>query len=203
MRQHVLLGDPPALSRAAHLRQIDVVLRGDARHHRRDEAEVAAPGVLGTYGSLARRRRRKRRGRDGPSGRRVGRRRLTRCADHRQQRAGAHRLALGDEDLQQDAAGRSGDFGVDLVGVDLEQRLELSHGLAGALEPARHRPFDHRLAQLRHDHIRWHAFLFPLPLSGGGPGWGWLPAIAISAPHPRPLSRLLRSRDLRPPGRGS
>jgi hypothetical protein len=46
-------------------------------------------------------------------------------SDHRQHRPGLHRLTFGHDDAQQHSAGGRGDLGVDLVGVDSEQRLVL------------------------------------------------------------------------------
>src|SRR6267143_163880 len=43
-------------------------------------------------------------------------------------------------DLRQDAGGRRRDFGVDLVGRDLEQRLVPLDGIADLLEPFAERP---------------------------------------------------------------
>ena len=61
-------------------------------------------------------------------------------------------LSLLGEDLAQDSADRRRNLRADLVGVDLEQGLELGHLVARLNEPARDGPLVHRLAQLRHDH---------------------------------------------------
>ena len=61
---------------------------------------------------------------------------------------------LGDPDLDQDAARRSRDLGVDLVGGDLDQRLVRFDGVADLLEPARDGALGDRLAQLGQRHLR-------------------------------------------------
>src|SRR6266566_160755 len=62
-----------------------------------------------------------------------------------------HRLAFFGEDLAQDAGHRRGHLGIDLVGINLEHRLELDDLVAWFDEPLRDRPFVNRLPQLRHD----------------------------------------------------
>src|SRR5438445_45391 len=60
-------------------------------------------------------------------------------------------LAFLGQDLAQDAGNGGRHLCVDLVGVDLEHRLELDHLVAWLDEPLRDGAFVHRLAQLRHD----------------------------------------------------
>src|SRR5438309_5660435 len=73
------------------------------------------------------------------------------CFDHRDLGPGLHRFAFLGQDLAQDAGDRGRHLCVDLVGVDLEHRLELDHLVTWLDEPLRDGAFVHRLAQLRHD----------------------------------------------------
>ena len=74
--------------------------------------------------------------------------------DDGDRRAGRNGLAFGDDQLANRARDRRGHFGVDLVGRHLDERFVLLDAVAGLLEPARDRPFGHRLAQLRHANRR-------------------------------------------------
>ena len=64
-----------------------------------------------------------------------------------------NRLPLLHEDLAQDALERRWNFGVHLVGDDLEERLVLGHAVTGLLEPLADRSLGHALAQLGHGHL--------------------------------------------------
>ena len=81
---------------------------------------------------------------------------FARLTDHRQQRAVLDGFAFVDEDFEQHAVGGRGDFAVHFIGADFEQRLESLHRVAFLLEPLADRALDDALAQLRHNHIRWH-----------------------------------------------
>ena len=74
-------------------------------------------------------------------------------ADHGQPHADLDGLALGDEDLGQDAGGRRRHLGVDLVRRHLEERLVALDRVADGLHPAGDRSLGHRLAELRHHHV--------------------------------------------------
>ena len=63
-------------------------------------------------------------------------------------------VALLHQDLGQDALGRRRHLGVDLVGGHLEERLVPGHLVADRLEPLGDGALGHRLAQLRHGHVR-------------------------------------------------
>src|SRR5207244_11300791 len=56
-------------------------------------------------------------------------------------------------DLREDARGRCRDFGIDLVGRDLEQRLVPLDGVADLLEPFAPRAFGDGLAHLGHEYV--------------------------------------------------
>ena len=149
-------------------------------HRHRDRALVGAGGPLGR--SRRRRRRggcRRRRGRRGGGGSRLGSRgrgsrrrfvrrfRHDRCAgigsrvrpgavgrlDDRDLGVVRDGRALLDEDLVEGAFERRRDFGVDLVGDDLEERLVLGDVVAGLLEPLADRAFGDALAELGHGHL--------------------------------------------------
>src|SRR5882762_11696976 len=62
-----------------------------------------------------------------------------------------HRLAFFGEDLPKDAGHRRRHLGIDLVGINLEHRLELDDPVAWFDEPFRDRPFMNRLPKLWHD----------------------------------------------------
>ncbi len=80
-----------------------------------------------------------------------GRRRTV--ADDGELHAHLDRLALGDEDLGEDAGRGRGHLGVDLVGRHLEERLVALDRVAHGLHPAGDRAFGHRLAELRHHDV--------------------------------------------------
>ena len=63
-----------------------------------------------------------------------------------------HRRAFLDEDLLEDTLIRGRDFGVHLVGNDLEERLVLGDVIAGLLEPFADSALGDALAELRHHH---------------------------------------------------
>ena len=113
--------------------------------------------------------------------------------DHRQHRPGLDRLTFGHDDSQQHAAGRRGDLGVDLVGIHLEQRLELVDRLPFDLEPLRDGAFDDRFAQLRHDDLGRH-LVSPSqwPVVGVGGGTDSAERSSISLPPHSPFPTLPR-----------
>jgi hypothetical protein len=93
--------------------------------------------------------------------------------------------ALLREDLREDARVRRRDLGVDLVGDDLEEGLELRHRVARLLEPATDRPLGHALAELGHrhlGHVSGSSVEGRAGRSRGGDVAFWTPSFA----HPRP-----------------
>ena len=77
-------------------------------------------------------------------------------ADHRDDAVDRNRLAFLDADLGDDAGGGRRNFGIHLVGRDLEQRLVAIDRVADLLDPADDRAFGDRLAHLRHHDVGWH-----------------------------------------------
>ena len=71
-------------------------------------------------------------------------------ADHRDRGINGHDRAIGVQHLQQRPRHRRSDLGGDLVGLDLEQGLELAHSIADLLQPAADLAFNHALAELGH-----------------------------------------------------
>ena len=63
-------------------------------------------------------------------------------------------VPLLDQDRREDPGGGRGHLGVDLVGRHLEQGLVAGDGVADRLEPLGDGPLGHRLAELRHGHVR-------------------------------------------------
>ena len=74
-------------------------------------------------------------------------------------RVHADRRAFGDFDFLQNAGGGSGNFGVDLVGGDFEERFVALNFVAGLLQPLGNSAFDDGFAHLGHDDVSWHDFL--------------------------------------------
>ena len=70
-----------------------------------------------------------------------------------------HGGAFGDFDFLQDAGGGRGDFGVDFVGGDFEQRFVALDFVAGLLQPLGDGALDDGFAHLGHDDVSWHDFL--------------------------------------------
>ena len=64
-----------------------------------------------------------------------------------------------DLDLLKSAGRGRGDFGVNLVGGDFEQRLVTLDFVAGLFEPLGDGSFEDRFAHLGHDDVSWHGFL--------------------------------------------
>ena len=81
-------------------------------------------------------------------------------ADHGEPDAHLDRLALGHEDLGEDAGRGRGHLGVDLVGRDLEERLVALDRVPDGLHPAGDRALGHRLAELRHHDVSQRAVPF-------------------------------------------
>ncbi len=65
--------------------------------------------------------------------------------------------AFLDLDLAECAGGGRGDFGVDLVGGDFEERLVARDGVAGLLEPLGEGAFGDGFAHLGHDYFGRHS----------------------------------------------
>ena len=82
------------------------------------------------------------------------------AVDDGQGHAHVDRVALLDQDGREDAVGRGGHLGVDLVGGHLEQRLVTGDRVADRLEPLGDGPLGHGLAELRHGHVRQRAVPF-------------------------------------------
>ena len=77
-------------------------------------------------------------------------------------------VAFGNFDFLEDAAGGGGDFGVDLVGGDLEERLVALDLVTGLLQPLGDGSFENRFAHLGHDYVSRHSSLSIRPCSSGG-----------------------------------
>ena len=192
---HVLLGDAAPKPRAPDLAEIEIELGGQPAHRGAGPAGAVAArlwrlrarwGLSGL--DRARRLRdlggrrlnsaawRGRSGRlsDGGLGTGLGSRLAP--ADGADQRPHRNRLAFLDIDLRQHAVHRRGDFGVDLVGDDLEQRLVLLHPVTRLLQPPAHLPFGHALSELRHGDARQRSLFRHLSrLASSSPGRAWLP----------------------------
>ena len=154
--QHVVLGHAAALARPAYLRQVYVVFSSDASHERGDELPslvalrpVCGHGLGRCAGGFnhSRGRRRRYRFSDGY---------IRRATNRGHDAMDRHRLAFLGRDLGQDAGCRRRNFGVNLVGGNLEQRLVALDELTGLLEPADDGPFGDRLPHLGHQDGRWH-----------------------------------------------
>ncbi len=73
-----------------------------------------------------------------------------RLGDHRKTRTDRHRVALGDEDLDDLTRDGRRHLGVDLVGRHFEQRLVDADPFADLLAPSQHRALGDGLTELRH-----------------------------------------------------
>ena len=73
-----------------------------------------------------------------------------RLGDHRETRTDRHRVALGDEDLDDLTRDGRRHLGVDLVGRHFEQRLVDADLFADLLAPSQHRALGDSLTELRH-----------------------------------------------------
>ena len=165
--EDVLLRHPAAGAGARDRARVDAVLGRDPGDDRRDErAAVPRRGArprLGRAWQPARAPRprdglRRAATGSGAAGAGCGRRgsaarRQPAGRDHGQHRPDLDRLALGDEDLGDDALAGARNLGVDLVGRDLEQRLVLGDRLARLLEPLRDRSLRDRDTHLGHHHL--------------------------------------------------
>ncbi len=172
--QHIVRRDPPSGAAAADAGQVDAVLAREAPHGRRyaaqqvgwvDRAAVARGHRLTAQLDFGRRRRRPNFVGDPGAFRRCDRlaRRIGDCrsrrsdlVDHRDRRAGRDGLAFLGDDLSEDAADRRGDFGVDLVGRNLDERFVLLDAVADFLEPLRDGPLGDGLTELGHHDRRRH-----------------------------------------------
>ena len=74
--------------------------------------------------------------------------------DDAQHLADLHVLAVAAVDPREHAGLRRADLDVDLVGLELDERVAGRHALAFLLQPARDARVDDRLADLGHDDIR-------------------------------------------------
>ena len=83
----------------------------------------------------------------------------------------ADRGAFGDFDFLQNSGGGGGNFGVDLVGGDLEQRFVALDFVAGLLQPLGDSALNDGFAHLGHDDVSWHDFL-PCEAHGSEKGSG-------------------------------
>ena len=70
-------------------------------------------------------------------------------------------LAFLHRNVHQHAGGGRWDFGVNLVGGDLEQRFVAVDDVADLLDPADDGALGNRLAHLGHDYECWHVVLSP------------------------------------------
>ena len=168
-------GDAAAGAGALHESQIDVVLAGEFADQRADGAGEFLGYGLGRDGCRSRliHGSGSNDGRRGSSGRRLricGRRGHLRSRSFGARGSGrsdglAGRADAGDDgidgddrtlldqDLGEDALGGGGDFRIDLVGGDFEERLVALDGVADLLEPLGQRAFDNALAHLGHHNI--------------------------------------------------
>ena len=164
--EDVLLGDAGALAGAFDLGEIDVVLAGELADER-GGADVfffcgergGLPRLYGSGGggnSWSLRDGSGRRGFGGSGGCGSGA-----IADDTDYGVDLDGVALGDFDFLEDAAGGGGDFGVDLVGGDFEQRLVALDFVAGLFEPLGDGAFEDGLAHLGHDYVSRHGSFLP------------------------------------------
>ena len=79
-----------------------------------------------------------------------------RAIDHRNDGLDGNGLAFSNLDFLQHTGGRRGNFGVDLVGGDFEQRLVALDLVTGLLEPLGDGAFENAFAHLGHDYIHCH-----------------------------------------------
>ena len=160
--QDVLLGHATLMAGSGDLGDVHAGLRGDPPHdggRAGSQALLAGGGAGNVFGVgggrrgwrfRGRFRRRLRLGWRDRHGR--GPARPVRV-DVRNDRADLDGLAFGHEDLGQSPRRRGGDFGVHLVGGDLEDRFVALDGVADLLQPLGHRPLGDGLAHLGHRHF--------------------------------------------------
>ena len=149
----VRLGDASGLAAAGHAGERDVVRLGHlARGRRRALLAVDAGGAAARAGAAAAARapRGRRRGwRGGRRGRGSGaglRRRAEQLAD-------LDVLAFLPRDLHQHAGLLGADLEIDLLGLELHDRLAGGDGVAFLLQPARDARFDDRFTELGNDDV--------------------------------------------------
>ncbi len=177
----VFLGDAAAQSGAGNFGEIDVVVLGDLADERAgaDASLLAIVGLgfgLGRLGGMSEAvvaerlpswpREQERQARR-PWLARV--RRPLAVADDADHGVHLDGVACLDLDLLERAGRGSGNFGVNLVGGDFEQRLVALDFVAGLLEPLGNGSFEDRFPHLGHDYVCWHGFL----------PWGWWLEIAV------------------------
>ena len=172
-RLDVFLGDAAAESGAGNFREIDVVVFGNLADERAgtDTTLVAVLGLAVRLRAaltperaeaVAERppswlRERARQARAALAG--GGRRGSVAISDDADYGVDLHGVAGLDLDLLQRAGRRSGDFGVNLVGGDFEQRLVALDFVARLLEPLGDGSFEDRFPHLGHDYVSGHGFL--------------------------------------------
>ena len=181
----VLFGDASAGAGAFHAREVDVVLAGHladqrrnrpgglgrrrrararrARAGRRPAALCPRPVARQASGSIASCAGRLglRRGRSG----RLGRRGAAALFDTRHDGVDADGLAFLDHDFGQRPGGGRRNFGVDLVGGDLEERLVAFDALAGLFQPFGQGAFYDAFAHLGHHYVGHVSSLFRVQAS--------------------------------------
>ena len=75
--------------------------------------------------------------------------------------ANRDRCAFGSNDLQEDAGGRGGQFGINFVGADLQEGFEFCHRITRLFQPARHGAFHDTFTQLGHFNDSRHRSILP------------------------------------------
>ena len=165
----VLLGDAAAESGAGDLREADTVFAGDLADERRGAGFFVLVLGRGCGGRHGRRRRSllfffggRCRWRGRGFGRRCGRLGCSGFAVHRDgadDRVHANGCSFGDFDFLQDSGGGRGNFGIDFVGRNFEERLVALDFVSGLLQPLGDGAFDDGFAHLGHDDVSWHEFL--------------------------------------------
>ena len=157
--QHIVLGDAAARACARNLPQIELMLLRNLAHQRRRAQPLAMrcrSGSLGRGSSrtgLGRRSRRSVR-RCCRCGSRGSARLCSAAADHRNHGVDLDGIPSLYLDFGKRAARRRWNLRVHLVGRNLKQRLVPLYAVADLLQPLGDRPFEDRLAHLRHDDIR-------------------------------------------------
>src|ERR1019366_2711805 len=92
----------------------------------------------------------------------------TAVANHTHDGVDLNGVAFGNLDFLKDSAGGRGDFGVDLVGGNLEQRFVALDLVTGLFQPLGDGPFENRFAHLGHDYVGRHSSLSMKPFANGG-----------------------------------
>ena len=172
-----MLGDAAAGARASDFRQIYVMFAGQLA----DERGGADIGFFFLAGGRSRHGRRRWSGhlflcgssrsrRWGSSLRRSGSSRgcAIAFADHAHDSVHLNCIAFGDFDLLKNAAGRCGNFGIDLIGGNLKEWFVALDLVARLFEPFCNGSLENRLPHLGHDYFSRHSSLSIKPRSRGG-----------------------------------